>query len=308
MASGSTSMNRSSSSTTESNLIENTVGNGSSSTKTYHDSGSMDETIGQASSRSSQAIEVSEVPGIVLSSDTLYGEAIQAIDFPLNQSQALTKRGFTMADIVAAGVQALLHADQNAFQAVVPGIRLPNPRTNNITFYPNKIVMACIQNAQSMGFFAEQVLTPACLAQSPYYRQLTPSDDPKQLLAALTKPSTPASLKPTLPQLLYPHPAFFDLIPMPNFRARAITLAATQPQLFDMKELKRDMVVEDGLVLWSSHCANVSPSQKNGQGQPWDIRSWEAAPWFLRKWRLLVDGEEGEIWKYSCWWQSSRGE
>jgi hypothetical protein len=116
-------------------------------------------------------------------------------------------------------------------------------------------------------------------------------------------------LKPTLPQLLYPHPAFMDLIPMPAFRARAITLAATRPQLFDIWELKRDMIVEDGLVLWSSISSGASSGEiGEGQGQPWDKRSWEAAPWFLRKWRVLFDGEEGEVWKQSLWWRRARGE
>jgi hypothetical protein len=94
---------------------------------------------------------------------------------------------------------------------------------------------------------------------------------------------------------------------MPVFRARAITLAATRPHLVNMTELKKDMVVEDGLVLWSPTSSSVSSHQRDGRGQPWDIRSWEAAPWFLRKWRMLVDGE-GEVWKQSLWWQTARGE
>lgn len=230
-------------------------------------------------------------------------------DVPNEQSRALVNRSFDIESVIAAGLEVLLcgRRSESTSQEVLPFPQLPSPHRNCITFYPNKFVLACIQNAQSMGFLAQDVIMPRCLAQSPFYRRITAADDPKQLLAALTRPSTPVSLKPTLPQLLYPHPAFMDLIPMPVFRARAITLAATRPHLVNMTELKKDMVVEDGLVLWSPTSSSVSSHQRDGRGQPWDIRSWEAAPWFLRKWRMLVDGE-GEVWKQSLWWQTARGE
>ena len=44
----------------------------------------------------------------------------------------------------------------------------------------------------------------------------------------------------------------------------------------------------------------------NGNGQPWDMRSWEAAPWFVKKWKILIDGEEGETRKQSSWWKRVR--
>jgi hypothetical protein len=224
---------------------------------------------------------------------------------PNSQSQAMTSKNFDLENVIAAGLEVLLCGRRSATsQAISPLPQLPSPRMNCIQFHPNKIILACIQNALSMGFLAQDVIMPRCLAPSPFYRPIIPSDDPKQLLAAATRPSTPAHLRPMLPQLLYPHPAFMDLIPLPVFRARAITLAATQPHLFDMVELKKDMVVEDGLVLWSSGQCR----RGEGKGQPWDGRSWEAAPWFLRKWRVLVDGEEGEVWKQSLWWQRARGD
>lgn len=118
---------------------------------------------------------------------------------------------------------------------------------------------------------------------SPFYRQTTTKDDPKALLAAAVIPSLPAHLQPTLPQILFPHNPNLDLLPFPVLRARAITLAATTPQLVDPKELKMD-ILSDGLICW--HDWN---GDNNGFGQPWDIHSWEAASWFKKKWRMLFE-------------------
>jgi hypothetical protein len=231
-------------------------------------------------------------------------------DYQNSHDQTLTNRSFDLENVIAAGLEVLLSGRRPVAtsQDMSSPSWLPNPRMNCLQFSPNKIVLACIQNALSMGFRAQDVMIPRCFAPSPFHRPVTPADDPNELLAAVTRSTTPVNLRPTLPQLLYPHPAFMDLIPMPVFRARAITLAATQPHLFNMVELKTDMVVEDGLVLWSSSACASSNRRSEGRGQPWDIRSWEAAPWFLRKWRMLVDGEDGEVWKQSMWWQRARGD
>ncbi|OBT66988.1 hypothetical protein VE03_04180 [Pseudogymnoascus sp. 23342-1-I1] len=207
-------------------------------------------------------------------------------------------------------LEALLYGTSLS-QKLASATRLPSPRLNCIQFYQTTFLRATIHNARSMGFIVEEedVTMSHCLGSSPFYRPVTPADDPKQLLAAITRPSTPAHLRPTLAQVLYPHPAFMDLIPIPAFRARAITLAATKPQAFGLWDLKKDMVLEEGLVPWSSTGSSSQSTQMRGrQGQPWDMRSWEAAPWFLRKWRMLVDGEEGELWNQSLWWQRARGE
>lgn len=121
---------------------------------------------------------------------------------------------------------------------------------------------------------------------SPFYRQTTAEDDPKALLAAAVIPSLPAHLQPTLPQILFPHNPNLDLLPFPVLRARAITLAATTPQLVNPKELKMD-ILSDGLICW--HGMN---DDNNGFGQPWDIHSWEAASWFKKKWRMLFEEED----------------
>jgi len=93
------------------------------------------------------------------------------------------------------------------------------------------------------------------------------------------QPILPAHLQPTLPQILFPHHAYLDLIPFPVLRARAITLAATRPQLFHPMDLKKD-IMQDGLVHLSS--------EGNGNGKSWDMRYWKMEPLFLKKWRMLV--------------------
>ncbi|KAK1148875.1 hypothetical protein N8T08_008760 [Aspergillus melleus] len=167
---------------------------------------------------------------------------------------------------------------------------------------PSKMALlhACFFNARCLGIGAKEFSSYSCLSLcSPFYRPVTMSEDPKALLAAVSRPSIPPHLQPTLPQVLFPHHPILDLLPLPGLRARAIVLAATAPFLLDAFDFKKD-VVEGGLICWAA--------QRGGSSQPWDRRSWEAVPWFLQKWRLLVDGPQSELWQQSAWWQGMRGE
>lgn len=180
---------------------------------------------------------------------------------------------------------------------------LPDPWRNNIQFTKTTIFNAFLTIALSLGFNLRDLVDANCLStatQSPFYRPTTPQDDPRALLAAARLPFAPSNLQPTLPQILIPHHPFLDLIPFPALRASAVTLAAAMPHAFSMTELKKDVYIHGALVCWVG-------AQSGGTGQPWDTRSWEAAPWFLRKWRLLLDGENGDIWKSSKWWREARG-
>jgi hypothetical protein len=171
---------------------------------------------------------------------------------------------------------------------------LADPITNSIQFAPVTFFSAMVNNALSLGFDVAKLLTAECV--SPFHRLVTPQDDPKVLLASASNPTIPAHLQPTLPQILYSHPPYLDLLPYPLLRARLIVLTALMPHTFDHFDFKRDIYVNGGLVCWKT----------NGSAQPWDMRSWEAAPWFLSKWKMLVDGESGEIWKQSSWWWGLR--
>jgi hypothetical protein len=158
---------------------------------------------------------------------------------------------------------------------------LPDPYRNYLQLSKVLPSTAYMHIAIRLGINLQNLATTKF--QSPFYRTTTPADDPKALLAAAAIPSLPAHLQPTLPQILFPHQASFDLLPFPVLRARAIALSVTSPQLVNPKELKLD-ILQDGLICW--HTRNGG---EKGNGQPWDVRSWEAAPWFLKKWRMLFD-------------------
>jgi hypothetical protein len=134
---------------------------------------------------------------------------------------------------------------------------------------------------------------------SPFYRPRPDSAEDIRSAVAKMSARVPEHLKPTPPQVLCPHHPYLDLLPFPILRARAIALTSRNPPLINLAELKSD-ILNDGLICW-----HTSGSET---GQPWDMKSWEAAPWFLRKWSVLVGGEEEEVWKQTMWWRELRGE
>lgn len=145
------------------------------------------------------------------------------------------------------------------------------------------LLRACFYNANSLGISMREFSTFKCMSLcSPFYRpQTSMSDDSGVLLAAVSTPSIPAHLQPTLPQILFPHHPLLDLLPFPKLRAKAITLAATAPHILDAVEFKQDIVEKGGLICRHRVGAGVGV-------QPWDMRSWEVAPWFYKKWKLLI--------------------
>lgn len=170
--------------------------------------------------------------------------------------------------------------------------RLPDPIAYSMEFKPVSLFSAMMHNALSLGFDVAKTVTPNIV--SPFYRLIKPTDDPNALLAGFQ--AMPIHLRPTLPQILFPHHPYLDLIPYPLVRARLIVLTSTMPHIVNHLEFKRDVYINGGLVCWKT----------NGSAQPWDMRNWEAAPWFLKKWKMLMDGEGGEIWKQSNWWWTLR--
>ncbi|RHZ43185.1 uncharacterized protein CDV56_100182 [Aspergillus thermomutatus] len=140
------------------------------------------------------------------------------------------------------------------------------------------LLTACVYNAATLGISVAQFASYNCMSLcSPFYRPYTAmSDDPAFLLARVTHPAIPVHLRPTLPQILFPHHPLLDLLPLPALRAKAITFAATAPSLLDAVDFKLDIVERGGIV-----CSSAPGMQ------PWDMRAWTIAPWFSRKWRLL---------------------
>lgn len=112
-------------------------------------------------------------------------------------------------------------------------------------------------------------------------------------------------LRPVPSQLLKSHYSYIDTIPFPSFRERAIGMICTNPPMIDEKELFQDLL-HDGLVCWASDPTKASCFETSGA--PWDLRSWEAQPWFLKKWWILVGGTQSEIYRQTVWWREMRGE
>jgi hypothetical protein len=113
-------------------------------------------------------------------------------------------------------------------------------------------------------------------------------------------------LRPTREQIVIKHPPWFDVLPFPTFRKNIIKRQET----VDDEELFQDLM--DGLLCWGGtgigrrdrDCSTGHAST----GTPWDSRSWEAKPWFLRKYWELLGGEEGELVRQSEWWRNMRGD
>lgn len=157
-----------------------------------------------------------------------------------------------------------------------PSTPLPDPYRNTMTCSMTAMLLAFLANATCIGFSINDLRAH----KSPFYNaSASPSDDPHTLLDAARKPWIPIYLQPSLPQILYPHHPYLDLLPFPALRARAIMLGAAKPQLFCPMALKKD-VFKEGLA-----CLR---DDERGNRQPWDMASWKTAPWFASKWRLLL--------------------
>ncbi|KAL6795258.1 hypothetical protein J3E68DRAFT_403750 [Trichoderma sp. SZMC 28012] len=113
----------------------------------------------------------------------------------------------------------------------------------------------------------------------------------------------PFSLRPISSQYTVSHHPYIDALPFPTFRRRALAALVADPPLLDEDDLCLDLMLHDGLVCWGS-------AGQNGMdyGTPWDSHSWEAKEWFLRKWKWLIGGQDGELWHSSRWWAAQRGE
>ncbi len=154
---------------------------------------------------------------------------------------------------------------------------LPDPYIQTLQCPQTATLLAYFHNAVCIGMDLEYLLQ---IHKSPFHnKNATMSDNPQALLAAARKPWIPANLQPTLPQILIPHHPYLDLLPFPGLRSKAIMLAAMGPGMFDPMELKKD-IFREGLFCFAGGSGEAGK-------QPWDTRSWEAAPWFLKKWRLL---------------------
>lgn len=153
-----------------------------------------------------------------------------------------------------------------------------DPVMNSIQTVQDTIRMAVLNNALCLGFDIDQLTTCGASYMSPFFRSITAQDSPRELFASTLQISIPIHLQPTMAQILVPHHASLDLIPLPLLRERAIMFSFAEPHKFDLWDLKLDIYTRRGLVCRSHRIG--------GTCQPWDEKSWEAMPWFLKKWSM----------------------
>lgn len=204
-----------------------------------------------------------------------------------------------MRDIILAGLQVPEIRDTEEIEVSSSASpRLPDIQRNNLCLVRTSTLQAYLSNARAIGMLIDELYRDVC--PSPFYRpQTNVKQDMGVVLKSFSDKIAP-HLRPTSAQVLHPHHPWLDLIPFPTLCERAITLASMNPPLLDAKELKLDVIMNDGLTCW--HVSEKSSAQ------PWDMRSWEAAPWFLRKYWMLIGGEESEVWAQTKWWRGMRGE
>jgi hypothetical protein len=235
----------------------------------------------------------------------------------------------TIGDILQAGLNeldrqptqtTLTRAESPSNRSWIPGPRtdkilvpnnsmqvhphsLPDIYTNNFRWKQFSTVAAIRANAESIGLTFEEITHPKSV--SPFYYASTLPKDQNQIICSAGFQGIKPHLRPTETQLNYPHHPWLDIFPCPIFRDRYIRLVAMGPSVFNADEFCMDLQ-NGGIICWGSHSGERHDA--SGSGAPWDMRSWEAQPWFLKKWWFVLGGEEGGFFQQSRWWHESRGD
>lgn len=234
----------------------------------------------------------------------------------------------TLADIIRAGLAAL-----RTQRPVGPPVKsLPGNtsngmilRTDRILVPRNKIqphshssldahqtklhfklfnnVTAFRTNTEELGVPFQDILRDK--AESPFYKEGVNEEEAQEIAASSRFNSLKSGLRPSSIQIRLSHHAWLDTFPCSIFRANAIRLISMDPPMIDEDELCAD-IVKDGLICWGSYLEG--DEETSGSGAPWDLRSWEAQPWFLKKWWIVVGGEEGPLFQQTRWWHELRGD
>lgn len=139
--------------------------------------------------------------------------------------------------------------------------------TADPTSQPGRYFDGIAANARVIGISKTQLLDSD--AQSPFH----------STAANTSYAHLPAGLQPTSIQQQYPHHPFFDCIPLPGFRDRAILAGATKPPL-----LNRFVI-----------CFDMFAGGLNFTGDPSLEQSWCFSRTFREKWGKLIDFDLEEL-------------
>jgi hypothetical protein len=140
--------------------------------------------------------------------------------------------------------------------------------------------IAILTNALCLGFDVGRLAACNTSYMSPFFKSISAQDSAQDLVVSTFNSSIPVHLQPTMAQILVPHHASLDLIPMPLLRERAIMMCYAMPHAFSLWDFKLDIYTRHALI-----CHRY---RADGDCQSWDQRSWEGMPWFLKKWSTAI--------------------
>ncbi|KAJ9610339.1 hypothetical protein H2200_005116 [Cladophialophora chaetospira] len=168
---------------------------------------------------------------------------------------------------------------------------------------------ACLFNGSALGIDIDQIMDPHYM--SPFYRD---SDAAMQSIASTVQATaldvSPGSnladlgpLRPCFAQVIFPHHACVDLLPLPRLRELAVMLnvraqqddhGGISPGYDGLQDLKKDVYIRQGVrfrgmgeLMGDEYVMHDGGGRHCGH--PWESGSWAVALWFARKWRYLVD-------------------
>ncbi|KAH8809093.1 hypothetical protein F5884DRAFT_393352 [Xylogone sp. PMI_703] len=181
-----------------------------------------------------------------------------------------------------------------------PATQPPSPQQSHIRLNQIAFMAACFANLGMLGMNPKIASLEDC--ESPFFRPELSQRDSQTLTRTLESDfrHLKSDLRPRVVQLTKSHHPYIDILPFPELRERIITLLHLSPSFFDEEEFCMDLCLKDGLICWGSQ-------SQSGSGMPWDARSWEATPWFMKKWWMLLGGRKSSIYSQTQWWREMRG-
>lgn len=230
---------------------------------------------------------------------TLFDEARAVPSQPWVDLVRRSYQGLDMEQVVASGIRVLSQLENPPAWPPSGMLGDPNPdlyrgpqAAGAVTLTTMSLLSALLVNMQHMNMAPRFMLARG--SSSRFSQALDQAEDGHDMYSAI-----PPDLRPTPAQRTFPHHAYIDLIPWPQFRSNVLHSANGSPPL-DQGDLCMDLA-NGGVRCWGNAIVSL---HGRGEGVPWDSRSWEALPWFLDKYQHLTGGPDGEIARNSAWWRS----
>ncbi|KAL7948629.1 hypothetical protein V8C42DRAFT_255862 [Trichoderma barbatum] len=249
--------------------------------------------------------------------DSLLAHFLLQDDTTLSKSllRNIRNNKITLKDILRKGLQSLERDSHNPTssakmvdsslqgraQSKSMQVQLPDLHANTIRVTQMSFVAAVLYNGTMMGLSAPEMF--AHDTESRFYAPKEASNQIEDITQQIAFADIKDDLKPTQNQLTQRHHPYIDTLPFRAFRERLIAVIHTEPIIINMQELCLDLQ-NNGVICWGSSAG----AGTGHSGAPWDIRSWEVRPWFLKKYWMLTEGTEGEMYQQAKWWCELRGE